>query len=185
MNLNDFISLNEEPKKVSWHIRSEQIKKNFFSVENLNWKKVFSEDPEILGSIINDMLKLSVPGNGRPGKRPSLQRLDAKDLFLKLIGEDFSEYPFNISFRSLKDSRNISIRDLANGVKLDKMLVHRLLNNKQQPSLEHIELIAKFFNKDPSYFLEWRIAYIVTFLNELLLEYTESSILLFKKLRKN
>lgn len=183
MELDIFNTLNQSPKKISWHDRSEEIKSNFFSIENLDWKKVFTEDPEILGSIINDMLKMRVPGKGRPGKRPALDNKDSKDLFSNLIGTDYSEQIFSLTFNKLKSKSRLSIRSLGDELGMDKMLVHRLLSGKQNPSLNQMERVASYFNKDPSYFLEWRIAYIITFIHAALHDYTESSIVVFKKLK--
>ena len=184
MNLDIFDDMNGRPKKTPWHERFEVIQKNFLSVEQLDWHKVFMDDPEILGNMINDMLKMSVPGKGRPGKRPALQREEAEQLFSKLTGENYSQESFATTFSALKELSGKSIRVLGEELGLDKMLVHRLLNGKQDPSLEQMEMIANHFNKPPAYFLEWRISYILTFIHELLTEYTESSIVLYKKVKK-
>ena len=176
--------MNDRPKKTPWHERYGQIQKSFSSVEQLDWRKIFMDDPEILGNIINDMLKMSVPGRGRPGKRPALQRDQAENLFSKLTGENYSEEGFPRTFTALKESSGKSIRALGEDLGLDKMLVHRLLNGKQEPTLEQMEIIAEHFSKQPAYFLEWRIAYILTFMHELLTEYTESSVVLYKRVKK-
>jgi transcriptional regulator with XRE-family HTH domain len=104
-------------------------------------------------------------------------------LFSNLLGDNYSEQNFAITLTKLKKDTNLSIRALGEELGMDKMLIHRLLTDKQKPSLAQIELVAEYFNKQPSYFLEWRIAYVITFIYEALNKYTESSVIIFKKLK--
>lgn len=182
VDLQAFRDMNSGPKKASWHQRYAEISKNFKSVERLNWEKVFNDDPEILGSIINDILKLNVPSKGRPGKRPSLQEDQAREMFSTLMGENFTEEPFHVAFRKL--SAPASIRELATTFGLDKMLIHRLLNNRQAPTLEQMEQIAVHYHKEPSFFVEWRVAYVVSYLDTLIRQNPDLSVALFKRLKK-
>lgn len=182
MDFEFFKSLNSSGRKVSWHKRFAYISKNYTSIDRLNWKKVFVEDPEILGSIVNDILKLNVPSRGRPGKRPSLQEDQAREMFSTLMGENFTLEPFDIAFRRLVG--DTSIRKVAASLGLDKMLIHRLLHGKQKPSLDHIEKVAAHYHKDPSYFVEWRSACILTYMHDLLEANPESTVKMFDRLRK-
>lgn len=180
--LKSFRDMNQSEEKVVWHDRYEKISKNFQSIERLDWQKVFMHDPEVLGSIINDILKLNVPSKGRPGKRPSLGEDQARELFSTLIGENFTIEPFHIAFKKL--SSGTSIRKLSAALGYDKMLIHRLLSNKQTPSLEQMETIAAHYNKDASFFREWRVSYIVTCIDHLLIENPDASVTVFNKMKR-
>lgn len=182
MDLEVFRRMNQSGEKVVWHDRYEQISKSFKSIERLDWQKVFMEDPEILGSIINDILKLNVPSKGRPGKRPSLGEDQARELFSTLIGENFTIEPFHVAFKKLTEGT--SIRKLSAALGYDKMLIHRLLTDKQAPSLEQMETIAAHYHKDPSFFREWRVSYILTCIDHLLIENAEASVVVFNKMKR-
>lgn len=172
--------MSEIKKRVPWVERSELIKGKFPSTARLDWYEVFRQDPAILGKIINDIMKLDQARSGKPGKRPSLEEADAQDKLRKLQGEDYSELEFQYSFKNLSGKR--SIRMLARKLSLEKSYVHRLLQGKIEPTAETMEQIAKAFNKHPSYFLEYRIYYVLAMLSHKLVQSPESSIVFYNRL---
>lgn len=170
----------EVKKRVPWIERSELIKDKFPSTARLDWYEVFRQDPAILGKIVNDIIKLDQARSGKPGKRPSLEEADAQDKLRKLQDEDYSEYEFQQAFKALVGKR--SIRMLARKLDLEKSYVHRLLQGKIDPPVAVLEQIARAFNKHPSYFLEYRINYVLAMLNHQLVRAPESSIVFYNRL---
>lgn len=169
--------------KISWKERADLIEKFFPSVNQLDWDKVYAQDPTIAGKIINEIIKTDTADRTKPGKRPHLDPSVADQHFRKLVGDEYSIRPFNEALTILKGS--MSIRRLADHVGLDKCMIHDFLRGISRPKVEHIEKVAKAFNKNPEYFLEYRVAYINSFIAEKFYEAPESSVVFFKKLRSS
>lgn len=163
INLDVFKEANQA--KISWSTRAKLIDEQFPFTAKMDWYQIFREDPTILGKILNDLIKLEGERTGKPGKRPTLD-LDIAEVKLRQMrGEDYTEYVFKDSLRIL--AGKLSVRGIANRTGLDKSYVHRLLTGNAIPTVEVLETVAKAFKKKPSYFLEYRIGYIlaVTYYN--------------------
>jgi len=169
-------------RKMPWAERYKEIKKVFSSVETLDWSKVFRSDPAIMGRIINDVLKIDQAQPGRPGKRPALDVDRAEERLRQLRGEDYTVLPFVEAVQVARGNK--SIRSLAFYSELPKSTVHRLLEGTATPTLEQIEAISKGLRKNPSYFLEYRVAFVVSALTEMMASAPESTIVHYEKLSK-
>lgn len=176
-DLDVFRKASEE--KMPWTKRVELIKQQFPSTVRLDWNEVFRQDPAVLGRIINDILKADQAEPGRPGKRPALDVAAAEERWRQMSGEDYTMLPFDRAFTILKGDR--SIRHVAHKVGLDKTLVWGLLNGDKRPNPEIMEKVAAGFKKHPSYFLEYRIDYILGVLFHKLQSSPESTVVFFKK----
>jgi transcriptional regulator with XRE-family HTH domain len=177
--LDVFVEVNKKGK-IPWGERSKLIKKHFPASAQLDWFEIFRQDPAIAGKIIGDIIKLDQERDGRPGKRPSLSEDMSKEKLRQLAGEDFSDYEFTKAFRILCGDR--SVRAVANKVGLAPTRVHQLLHGEVAPTTQQMEQIAKGFKKKPSYFVEYRIAYIVATIAYKLETIPETSTILYKKL---
>lgn len=169
-------------EKMPWANRYREIKRVFPSVENLDWSKVFRSDPAIMGRIINDVLKIDQAQAGRPGKRPALDVERAEKKLRKLRGEDYTILPFVEAVQVARGNK--SIRSLAFYSDLPKSTVHRLLDGTSTPTLEQMEAIAKGLKKDPSFFIEYRVAYVLAGLTAMMGQAPESTIVHYEKLIK-
>lgn len=167
-------------KRAPWSERAKGIKEKYPESVSLDWYKVFSEDPAILGSIVNDIMKLDQSRSGKPGKRPSLTEASTAAKLKKIQEGDFSNYVFLQAFRELCGTR--SVRAVATKTGLDKSYVHRLLNGVAKPSPGTIKIIATSFGKHPSYFLEHRINYILGILEMKMVSSPESSIIVYNRI---
>lgn len=146
-------------------------------------KELFFEDPSFLAKIVNDVLKYN-SSSASSGKRPALTLSKAKEELNKFVDEDFTLLDFVSAFSELKDKNGYSVRRLAEVTGLDKSMVQLLLKGKKNPDVEIIEKIAKGFGKNPDYFKEYRVICLFAALNEKLNSYPESSIVLYKKVKK-
>jgi len=166
-------------RKTQWKITAEKIRSNYPSIDSLKWDKVFDLDPVVAGRIINDIIKIGGPSTGKPGKRPSLDEGEASKRYRQIIGEDYSERPFTETFKAMCGNR--SIRHVAATTELDRNMVYKLLRGAE-PTVAQMESIAEGFKKAPSFFLEYRIYYVTSWLFDVLVKYPESSIVFYTKL---
>lgn len=173
-------------RDMAWDERHELIKKTFPSVVALDWNKVFLQDPGLLGRILNDILKADQAVPGRPGKRPALDRDEARKRWREIIGDDsvdFTMLPFHKAFQNLAGDK-YSIRHLANKCKLDKSMIHNLLRGEKAPTPEIMEKVAWGFKLSPSYFLEYRVAYVLGVLFYKLTSQPESTVVFYNKVKE-
>lgn len=134
-----------------------------------------------MGKLVNDILKADPADANRPGKRPSLDTKEASERFRKVFGGDFTMEPFDEAFRVLTQGK--SIRHIARNVNLDKSMVHSLLRGDIEPRMDIIETIAAGLRKHPSYFVEYRVGYILGIMQEKFYSNPETSVVFYKKLK--
>ena len=156
----------------------EEITASFDSIKDLNWGNAISSDEEVFVRLLGDVIKSGGRGS-KPGKRPTLDRKAAQEQFAQLAAEDFSELTFTDAFRVLCGKR--SVRHVASLTDLSKTGVQDLMTGKTQPSFETMEKVAKGFKKHPSYFLEYRIGYVVAVLAQFLEDEPETATTWFLK----
>lgn len=168
------------PKKHPWEQRLEIIKQQFPSIDRLEWAKVFKQDPELHGRIISDILKADAAKAGKPGKRPALDPKEAAERLRQIFGEDYSVQPFTETFNALIGDR--SVRAVAHKTGLDRNYVHKLMRGAD-PTAEAMEKIARAFKKDPGYFAEYRMLYIVGSLFMRLENAPDASVAMYRKVK--
>lgn len=178
------LSVFENPeggKKLSWDARRGLIKEQFPAFVSLNWDAAFRADVGLLGLIIKDVLKSDQSSLGRPGQRPTLDPKRSVERYNQFIADDYSYLPIDETLTMLKGKR--SVRQLATKTGLDFNKIYRLLNGKIAPDVASMQAIAKAFGKHPSYFLEYRILYVMGAVEKNLTENPESSVSAYIKLK--
>lgn len=165
--------------------RKDKIHEVFPSTASLNWEKAFDRDPDILGRMLRDILKLDQLVPGRPGPRKTLDQNKAQPELDRMMGKDpterpYSLLPFSATLRLLLGKR--SMRSAQSKLGLSKSKIHRFLTDEAEPTAGEIELIAKAFGKAPSYFLEYRVRSITSSIHQALEAAPESSIPLYEKM---
>jgi transcriptional regulator with XRE-family HTH domain len=168
-------------KKMSWSTRKGLIKEQFPAYQALDWEAAFKADIGLLGLIIKSVLKSDQSTLGRPGPRPTLDPKRSAERYTQFIADDYSYLPIDETLEHLRG--DLSIRGLANKVGLDFNLVYRILNGKATPSIVDLQVISKAFGKHPSYFLEYRVAYILGAMELAFIESPESSVSTYLKLK--
>lgn len=167
--------------KQPWSERLQKINKMFPSTASLDWYEVFSKDPAVMGRFFSDMVKAEVAPAGRPGKRPSVEPNIAAERYRRYSGDDHTMLPFDQAFKNLKGFE--SIRVAAERVGLSKSVVHRLLDGSVEPNVDMLEKVAAGYGKHPSYFIEYRVGYVVGMLMNYLEWSPESSVVLYNQLK--
>lgn len=158
-----------------------KIREQFPSIDHLDWVEAFRRDGELYGNIWHDILKQDQAQDGRPGPRPALSRGLAETRFAQLNDEDFSMEEFPAALKSL--GGNASVRQLASKTGLDRNLIYRLQTGEKSPDNYEMEVIATSFGRRPSFFLEYRIGYVLAMIHEHMLKYPESSVGPYRKVR--
>lgn len=177
----DLTVFETKDKKISWNTRKGLIKEQFPAYDALDWTAAFKADVGLLGLIIKNVLKSDQSTLGRPGPRPTLDPKRSAERYAQFIADDYSYLPIDETLKHLQG--DLSIRGLANKVGLDFNLVYRILNGKTTASVADLQKMAKAFGKHPSYFLEYRVAYILGALEQAFIESPESSVSTYLKLK--
>lgn len=172
---------NPEGKKLSWDSRRNLIKDQFPSYDSLNWEAAFRADVGLLGLIIKEVLKSDQSSLGRPGPRPTLDPKRSVERYNQFIGDDFSYLPMSETLDFLKGK--LSVRGLAAKTGLDFNKIYRLLAGTSSPDVASMQSIAKAFGKHPSYFLEYRVLYILGAIEQEIVKSPESTATLYLKLK--
>jgi hypothetical protein len=180
VDLSVFHELNERDKKVPWSERYKVIKEQFPSVAELDWNEALRKDVDLFGRILRDIIKLDQAEPGRSGPRRAVDPNAGHATLRMLAGQDYSELPFNEAFRVL--GRGMSLTTLARKTSLSRMTCSRLLRAEKVPDADEMRLVAEAFKKHPSYFIEYRVAYVTAAIAERLASAPESSIVFYKKL---
>jgi len=154
--------------------------KEFPSIENFNWAQAIYRDTELFTTLLGDVIK-ATGDSSRPGKRPPLSRNEAIEKLNQVAAEDFTEYEFCDAFRGLCAGK--SVRGVAAKTGLDRNMVHGLMTGSRTPSFQSMEIIAAAFSKDPSFFLEYRVGYILSVVSKFLYDSPETTSLWFEKFK--
>lgn len=174
-----FDELNARDRKVPWRERYEVIQRQFPSVASLDWERVFKTDPTIMGNILNDIIKVEVAPKGRPGKRPALDKEQAREVLSRYRSEDYTLLPFSKAVNRLKDTA--SVRQFARKVSMSPTYAYKLMMGYKEPSIEDMQLVARAYGKEPSYFYEYRVAFVATLMAERMDYAPESSIIYYER----
>lgn len=168
-------------KKTPWKERVRVIRDEFPSVETLDWNRAMQADPMIMQRIIDDIVKVDVAEPGRSGPRPSLTA-ESNARRRQLLGEDYSYESFTVALRALVGTR--SLQHAARKCGIAKTFLWSLLRGEKEPSVEMMERIAAGFGKEPSYFVEYRSAYVAAALAARLEGSPEQSVVVFNRVRQ-
>lgn len=157
---------------LKWEDKEKRIREKHPEALDVSWDKVLQGDPDFFAQVIGDVVKSGAPSNG-PGKRPSLDDKQAFAIYSRLAGEDFASGDFFDAFEALVAGR--SVRSVANKTGLASSFIFKLLKRQTNPSFETMEKIAAGFKKDPSYFLEYRIGYVLSTIEAFLTDSPETA----------
>jgi plasmid maintenance system antidote protein VapI len=168
-------------RKITWDERVELIFEHFPGAKNPDWNSILS-DIDTLGEVIRDILRLEQATPGKSGPRPAPEIAAGMKTMRRWTGEDHTVLPFAQAFAVL--SRGYSLSHLARKTDLDRNKVNRLLKGEHEPTPMEMDRVARAFGKQPSYFLEFRMAYVLAALAAKLQEAPEATIPLYRKVLK-
>ncbi len=61
-----------------------------------------------------------------------------------------------------------SVNKVARGAGIAKSVLYRAVNGEEKPSMHLMEQVADYAGMSPAYFKEWRIAYVLTAMDEIM-----------------
>ena len=168
-------------RRLAWDERVELIYEHFPKAKSADWNVVLS-DLDTLGEVVRDILRLEQATPGKSGPRPAPEIRDGMKSLRQWNGEDHSVMPFHEAFKVL--ARGYSMTHLARKTGLDRNKVYRLLRGEHDATPAEMNQVARSFGKEPSYFLEFRTAYIMAMLGARLEQAPEATIALYRKVMK-
>lgn len=176
-----FLELNTRELKLPWQDRVKIIEEIFPSFRQLDWRRAFDQDINLWGAVIREILKDEQREPGRSGPRPNLVRDPAIAKLREYRGDDYSESPFPIALRQL--ARNGSVRSISRKTGLAPTFVYRLMMGERSIDMVTLERVAAAYKKDPGYFLEYRVGFVLAALGDRLTHAPETSVGLYRRLR--
>lgn len=182
VNDEEYEKLKELPRKTPWAERRSQIHRSFPLMATFNWKKAFDEDPDLFANVLRGILGLEGTRSHTWGPRPMPEMDLVQNRLKQWRGEDHTDLTFKEAFFQL--TQGLTERDTAELVGFNKSLVHRLLSGKVEPDVYVMEQVAKAFGKQPGFFLEYRMVYIINAFAKRLEQYGESNVSIFRKLMR-
>lgn len=177
-----FLELNSEKKKAPWQRRIKLVEDAFPSFRKLDWRKAFDSDERLWGAVLREILKDEQREPGRSGPRPNLVRDPALAKLREYQGDDYNEHAFPAAMRELA-GMNSSVRSIARKTGLPPTFVHRLMAGERVIDVVTLEQIAKSYKKDPGYFLEYRVSFVLAALGDKLATLPEATVGLYRRLR--
>ena len=182
-DISELLEVNKGVKRLPWERRAALIRATFPSIVDVDWVAAF-DDLDMMGQLIQDVLKVEVSDHHTDGPRPRVSMEQGLPLMHQIFGQDYSELPFPEAFRSLATGEYVSnenliksgigpdrvatrtwhalsTRALESKIGLSHTQISKLMRGQRQPSLRQIEMIAKAFNKEPGWFLDYRIGIII------------------------
>lgn len=142
-----------------------------------SWMAAFTEEPQSMYSILSDIIKLAHAKPGRVGQRP-MPREEEVDLEALIHGQ-VSNRPYVETLR--KAMGDMSERSLARAVNMSKTQIQRMMDGDYEPDISQMRRIAAAVNVPPVYFLEYRIAMVISALHNIIAENPNIATALYKR----
>lgn len=143
---------------------------------NKSWMSAFTEEPQAMYSILADIIKVAHAKPGRVGQRP-MPREEEVDLDALIHGQVSNEPLHEILPRMIKTSE----RQFASDVRMSRTQTQRMLAGEYEPDLSQIRRIASALSIPPTYFLEYRMAMVISALHNLMNENPNIATALYRK----
>lgn len=193
--LDVFRSINGTPtyRRPSEAERRKLISKYFPSVDRPieellatgDWRDDY--DVDVFGRILGTLLQADAREPGARGRFAPLERDTAIARLRQIMGGgEHTSLPFGEALQLLSGwqpgnngsspAGAIALRALARKTSISKSRLHRLLHGDDEPTADECACAAAGFGKHPSYFVEWRVQYIVGCLTDRLRLMPEASI---------
>lgn len=162
-----------------WNMALERAVATYPAVKDVNWESLFTNDLDMVGRIIGDILKLQKAEENphRRGRRtvPQVPTDKIWEMF-----EGFSNEPFGEALEKLMEKQ--TVRQVAIRLNMSHMTLYRLKTGASEPTLEMMEEIAAAFRKPPHYFMEYRAMLLAQVLEQRLMQEPRLSVELFKSI---
>lgn len=139
---------------------------------NIDWAKILASDPQTFREIMGGISKKAYKNTD----------LTSRERYNQLVNDDFSELNFIETFNYLWGDKTIAQMTAKTGI--TQNVIYLIKRGKRPASMEDMEKIALAFNKDPSYFLEYRIGKVLESINSYLEQSPETATAWFTKVKQ-
>jgi hypothetical protein len=147
----------------------DNARKHFRLPNEGDWLARMKADPGVFAAILSDIFREAraeaqrQSGQARIGRRPRVIEGSLGELW-DMITPQYSNEPFARSVRVLMG--DMSIDDFCQITTISRTRLTAMCNG-QGVDMWRLEMIARAFDVSPAYFLEWRTAYVLTLVEEL------------------
>lgn len=160
-------------KNSKWDKKLEKLRETYPGINNIDWGKILHEEPEVFHSVVGGVIR------PKSGKKSKISIVEGNKKIAQLSGTDYSELPFTEALDIL--CGNLSVRKLAAKTGFPPATFYLLKTGKQTPSFQDMENIARAFNRHPAFFLEYRIATVLSSIDIFLQECPETAVVWYNK----
>lgn len=182
-NLSPFVIDNQrwrnQRRRIPWEERVGLIDEQFPGIRDADWN-IILKDPDILGRLLKDILKVDQIEPGRAGPRPNLNYERGMQTWREITGQDYCELPFVDALRLL--TKGQAVRVVARKAHIAKTRMDRLMRGVDRPTADDLRAIAAAYGKRPAYFAEYRAEYVTAAIVARLAEEPELTITIYTKL---
>lgn len=177
-----FLELNVKgkKKKAPWQERVRLVDEVFPSFSRLEWYRAF-DDVDLFGRVLRDILKTDQTQPGRSGPRPNLDRDPALAKLREYMGNDYSDTYFGPALKML--AKGQSLRGIARKTGIAFTTLQRHVTGERPVDMVTLERIARAYKKDPGYFLEYRVAYVLAALGDRMVVSPETTVGLYRRIK--
>lgn len=178
-----FLELNAKgkKKKAPWQERVKVVDEVFPSYARLDWIKAFNGDIELFARVLRDILKTDQTQPGRSGPRPNLDRDPALAKLREYMGDDYSDSHFGLALKAL--AKGQSLRGISRKTGIAFTTLQRHVTGERAIDMVTLERIARVYKKDPGYFLEYRVAYVLAALGDRMVISPETTVGLYRRIK--
>lgn len=182
-DLSEFVEDNKkwrnQRRRIPWDERIKLIDHQFPGITDVDWNIVL-KDPDILGRLLKDILKVDQIEPGRAGPRPNLDYERGMQTWREITGQDYCELPFTQALRVL--SKGQAVRVVARKANVTKTRMDRLMRGVDRPTADDMRSIAAAYGKKAAFFAEYRAEYIMASIATRLAQEPEMTIAIYTKL---
>jgi DNA-binding phage protein len=162
-------------KDKKWDKKIHKLRDAYPEIKGINWSKILGTEPEVFRSIVG--------GVGKNGSNKTGTHSESNQKFAQIFNDDYSELPFIEALNVLWADRSLSDMVVKTGV--SRQIIYDMKRGKRHPSFEEMAQIAEAFDRDPSFFLEYRIGKVLAAIDTFLVRSPETASSWYKIVTKN
>lgn len=128
-------------------------------VADEQWIDDLSEDPEVLGAIIRDVLRIGFADGTSltRGKRAPASEEEGTRRWRQITNTDFSVIPFHDALNDLMRNNGDSLRAAAERTGISRTRLMYLRRGESEPTVADMTAIAAGYGHNPLYFHAYRV----------------------------
>jgi len=163
-------------KSDKWDKKLYALREKYPKITSIDWGEILRSEPEVFCGVVG---KVTIPEGS---KKSNIKMSDGNKKFAKISGTDYSELEFKDAFAIIYDR---SYESLIEHTCFTELYLSQLADGSRFPSYEDMEDIAKACNRDPSFFMEYRIAKILSAIDNYLMQSPETASVWYNKVVKS